>query len=523
MSLNYDYKYNIGDEVNGYIILEQTRTQPRNLKAYKVQCIIHNDYIIITTENNLNSGSGCKYCGYDKKKGIKSKYLYNISQIVNDNYKILEQTIKKRKDGWNQKAYKVKCIIDGYETIVPEYNLKTGQKCVVCSGKKVFKGVTDMWTTAPHIAKLLKNPKEGFLYTKACNKKVMFKCPICGFEKILCLNDVYRQGFSCSKCSDGITIPNKIIRGVALQLNKNCLFEYQIKENKKYKYDCFIPYDKKSIIIEIHGRQHYSKSCFECKGGKTLKEEQENDSSKRELALINQYIYIEINAEKSELEYIKNNIINSDLKKYFDLSNIDWNKVFEYCNNSLMVSACKHWNDDMSIIKIANHLKLHRRTIRQYLKNGNTLGLCVYSKEISEKRRIVNANINKINTIKVICIDNNIIFNSVKEVNNYYQIKNKGDVSAVCKGKKKHIKKHVFMYYDEYLKASAEEIVSRLNYKSKHNTRKIVCLNDNKIFESIIEAEKYYKIGTSKIIEVCKGKKIHVRGYKFRYFEDVNT
>lgn len=47
--------------------------------------------------------------------------------------------------------------------------------------------------------------------------------------------------------------------------------------------------------------------------------------------------------------------------------------------------------------------------------------------------------------------------------------------------------------------------------------KSITCLNDNKVFESILEASLHYKIDASGIVKVCKNKRKTVAGYKFVY------
>ena len=74
--------------------------------------------------------------------------------------------------------------------------------------------------------------------------------------------------------------------------------------------------------METHGKQHYEDGFKGC-GGRTLEEEQQNDKNKYELAIkngIKQQNYIVIDCSKSDLEFIKNNIINSRLNELFNLN-----------------------------------------------------------------------------------------------------------------------------------------------------------------------------------------------------------
>lgn len=94
------------------------------------------------------------------------------------------------------------------------------------------------------------------------------------------------------------------------------------------RYDFFIP--SMSVIIEVHGSQHYG-SGFEYLGGRSLEEERANDKEKEELAKNNGIKhYIVINALTSNLSFMKDSVLsNSEFTSLFDLSNIDWNEVEE--------------------------------------------------------------------------------------------------------------------------------------------------------------------------------------------------
>ena len=132
--------------------------------------------------------------------------------------------------------------------------------------------------------------------------------------------------------SDGISVPEKFMWNVLKELN----IEFKTQLNKRdfdwcqnYKYDFYIP--SLNMVVETHGGQHYEKG-FESCNGRNLKEEQLNDRLKKELALNNNIKnYIVVDCRKSELEWLKENIIK-ELDRYFDLSNIDWNLAW---NNSL--------------------------------------------------------------------------------------------------------------------------------------------------------------------------------------------
>ena len=62
----------------------------------------------------------------------------------------------------------------------PRNLLHSDSGCPYCAGKKPWIGETDLWTTRPDVARMLKNPDDGYRYTKGSSKKVDFICPDCG-------------------------------------------------------------------------------------------------------------------------------------------------------------------------------------------------------------------------------------------------------------------------------------------------------------------------------------------------------
>jgi transposase len=133
------------------------------------------------------------------------------------------------------------------------------------------------------------------------------------------------------------------------------------------------------ILIEMHGEQHYTGRFSQCMpSARTLEEEQENDRFKKQQALengIKEENYIVIDCRKSELEWIKNNILKSRLNELLDLSKIDWIKCAEIANKSLVKEVCEIWNntDNINILDIAERFGISKYTVVDYLKKGNVL------------------------------------------------------------------------------------------------------------------------------------------------------
>jgi hypothetical protein len=88
--------------------------------------------------------------------------------------------------------------------------------------------------------------------------------------------------------------------------------------------------------------------------------------------------YIIIDARKSEMEYIKSSILNSNMVSLYNLDDIDWLEAHEFACNSLVKNISELWNSLGSVTEISKIIKLGNLTVRKYLKQGTSLGWCDY-------------------------------------------------------------------------------------------------------------------------------------------------
>ena len=265
-------------------------------------------------------------------------------------------------------------------------------------------------------------------------KKVDWKCSNCGnIIKHKKINDVNKYGLSCPKCSDGISMPEKTMFNILQQLNID--FTYQLSKKKfdwcnDYRYDFYFELNNKKYIIEMDGKLGHGNEDNHM-NGQTKEESKAIDDYKDKLADKHEIEVIRIDCKKSELEYIKNNILKSKINKLFDLKEIDWLDCYKFSCSSFMKKACDTWNKyEYSTMQIGKILNLSESTIRNYLKQGNKLNWCNYNPKEIQKQNGKNFGHKG---MKVICLNNKKIFNSISEakrylnknINIYYCCKNK--------------------------------------------------------------------------------------------------
>jgi hypothetical protein len=218
------------------------------------------------------------------------------------------------------------------------------------------------------------------------------------------------------------------------QLNIQYEFQKIFEWSNKKKYDFYIP--SLNMIIETHGGQHYK----ETNRGRSLNQEQENDIIKQNYANENKISkYLIIDCTCSELDFVKNSILNSELNEIFELSKVDWLECHKNSFSSMVKKACDLWLSVKDTLEISKMLNLGRSTVIEYLKKGAKLGWCDYDPK--EVMRNVYDNKTTSHNAKVVIqldMDGNYI-NEFQSANNASKILNisRRNISSVCNGERK--------------------------------------------------------------------------------------
>ena len=239
--------------------------------------------------------------------------------------------VDKGKDGYARynKMYKIKCGRCGKSRWRVESNvLKYG--CSPCTQATMnINDYNNIPDNAPWMIKYFQGGiEEAINYSIRSNQYINPICPDCGRIKKnkIQITSIYENHSIGCVCSDKVSYPEKfMLNFLNLVINDNFIYQYS-KVNSNWCgskiYDFYFKLNGEEYIVETHGMQHY-KGGFESCGGKTLEEEQQNDRNKKELAIkngIRPENYIVIDCRYSNLEFIKNNIINSKLNELFNLN-----------------------------------------------------------------------------------------------------------------------------------------------------------------------------------------------------------
>jgi len=353
----------------------------------------NNDYNV-SIDKKTSQNAKCPYC-----RGLKVNFSNNLKfthqKLVEmwDYEKNIDINPEQFVKGSKVKVY-WKCKVCGDETFTMISN-KSG--CAVCAGQKVIKGLNDINTTDPELANLLLNSEDRYKLAKYSNVNVDWRCNICdSIIRNKKVSDVSKNRFKCPVCTDCLSFGEKVIYGLLKSLGVRFEYEKAFKWSNKRRFDFFcIDY---SLIIEVHGEQHYNGS-FSKVGGRTLQEEQENDNYKKNLALKNGIThYVELKSDSLDLVQLKHEIKNSSLINIFNIDDIFLEEFKIDVNNSLIHDCWHLWNNtDYGVMKIAEKLMLSKSVIRKYLLLGNELGKCKYSvnnKYDRIKRKVVKMTMN---------------------------------------------------------------------------------------------------------------------------------
>lgn len=298
----------------------------------------------------------------------------------------------KNKNKQVAKWYKYKCNKCGYdEGWVIESALLRGNGCSCCchNPQVTIKGINDLATTHPWMIPYFVNIEDCYNHTYSSGDKVLMKCPDCGKikdNKVKIYNLYNKKSIGCS-CGDGIKYPEKFMMEFLNQLGIKYTYQYMPEWIKPKRYDFYFELNNKKYIIETDGSFHKKDNTM---SGQTKKESEFVDNEKDRLAIEHDIKVLRIKTYESDIEYIKNKILESNLNELFDLSNIDWIKCEEFALKNIVKEVCKYWSNKKEnefTSDLEKYFKISRTSIITYLKKGTKIWNWCYYNAKEEKRR----------------------------------------------------------------------------------------------------------------------------------------
>ena len=323
-----------------------------------------------------------------------------------------------------------------------------------CKIKRYLIESKTIWDEARWMCDLGVSKEDAKKYTKMSRQKIKVVCPLCGNSREVRIQHIYKNKSIFCECGDGMYYPQKIMFSLLKQLNVDFEVEYKPKylifNGSQKRSDFYIP--NMNLVIETDGGLGHKGGRVFSKSNKTLQECVKVDEWKDAQHLINGIKTIRINCFKSDLEYIKNNILNSELNNIFDLSNINWNKCEEFALKNRDKKVCDFFNKgDKSIKEISKIFKLTENTIRIILNKGNKLGWCNYDYKESLGKKTGEMLSKKVSVYK-----KGEFKGEYKSVSELARISEKefgikftvSGIGDVCRGRQKTHRGYTFKYLD---------------------------------------------------------------------------
>lgn len=350
-------------------------------------------------------------------KTVKQKYSIGTIIETNTGEYIIDDYYKKQyiEQGKSRSRffYKCHCLNDEYEFERTSNQIDKSIGCPVCSNQKIIYGINSLADKRPDLIQYFVDKELPKKIAPCSNKYADLKCPYCNYTVRGNVGNLYRVGFSCSICSDGVSFPNKYIRAFLNQLSIGYKPEMIFSWAKKYRYDQYL--EQYNMIIENDGEQHYKdKSVWRGRNDKEV------DKIKEQLAFQNGIkTFIRIDCKISTGKHIRNSIMKSELPTilHFKETDINWEECEKKANTLLTHKIWELWNKGTSACNIMDELNLSKYMVREYINRGYKAGICkekcYFKKEVWD---IHGNNNNHLFSIKPLyCIEDNSYYISASE------------------------------------------------------------------------------------------------------------
>lgn len=398
-----------------------------------------------------------------------SKPRYAVGDTIKDdnrNFTIIKHFVNERISNGKiirTNAYECKCNICNYISVKMESDISR-RGCPCCSNKVVVEGINDIPTTAPWMIPYFQGGyEEAKQYTKQSNKKIYPKCPDCGEVKktIIKINNLYnKKSIGCACSYKGTSYPERFMMSILNQVDADYIWQFSPTWLQGKRFDFCI--ESLKLIIETDGRLGHGYYLW----GKCVDLNETSklvDNWKDQMAFKHGYYVIRIDCSKSTFDYIKKNILNSELLRFFDLSKIDFTKCEKQSLHNLCKDICLYWESHqwLTCKELADIFGCATYTITRYLKNGHKVGWCSYTVENAKEKSIQKLRLHYKNNkrksiyddIPVIAVDNKgrkFFFDSITQGSLKFGIR-PSRIKDVCEHKKyyKTAGGYIWKYIDE--------------------------------------------------------------------------
>lgn len=355
------------------------------------------------------------------------------------------------------KYYKCKCNKCGWDRnwIIESHLIgEKHQGCSSCCNRTAVLGINTIWDTDRWMCDLGVSEEDAKKHTKGSSKYIEVTCPDCRNKKKIKISAIYRAKSIGCVCGDGFSYPEKFMYNILKQLNIEFETQYSPQYLNKKRSDFYIPSLK--LVIETDGEINHRGGKLYNKNNKTLPECIRIDDWKDNQHKLNDIHTIRINCFKSNMNYIKQNILDSELITYLNFRDVDWVQADLYAIKSNKTKEiCEYWKNKQeweTARNIGECFRINRTTVYEYLKKGTKLGWCFYNAEEELKKSGLKQGIANGKPVEIFKNGQSMgVFNSCgqleRESQRLFGIKLiQSMISMVCTGKRKQYKGFTFNY-----------------------------------------------------------------------------
>ena len=321
-----------------------------------------------------NNNSSCKKCREERRTEIlKEQFIESFNKhFIPRGYKVLnlEDFID------YQTVLKFQCDKGHIFEMKPRTLLDLNREdiCPICDKLK-----RSILINYPDKVKYFKNKEDALNISVGSRKDdyIDVVCPFCGYERKMLKRQLLKKEFYCPHCFvSSISYPNKFIRCLLNQFESlDVKYEYFVKDEIfKGRYDAYFELNGEKYAVEMDGYQHASGEFYKDRE----KDYKERDKLKNEYSLRHNIKIIRVECYFTNFEYIKNNILKSELSKILDFKNINWGKVERDAISEWSIKVCEDFKNGATIKSLVEKYKIGKHTIVSYLIKGTKLGLCNY-------------------------------------------------------------------------------------------------------------------------------------------------
>lgn len=138
-------------------------------------CPVDEEHRWFVAPQSVANGHGCSVCTNKVVQAGKN----DLNTVRPDlTAHLLDPGVGSQVGAGSHKKVWWKCLRDSRHEprLASVASVASGNGCGVCSGRKVQRGVNDLWTTHPTVARRLADPEVGYLVSAGTNRKVEWRC-----------------------------------------------------------------------------------------------------------------------------------------------------------------------------------------------------------------------------------------------------------------------------------------------------------------------------------------------------------